>query len=125
MCLKCHCIYTLCKAKTCIKMHAMKFNNSNTFIPHQTIFSNHANLLKASFTNTMLRFTHGIQNILIERGIVWLVELLSSSLMLYRHMRLGPLPTDIICSVLNSYFHQRHDRANIDMRSNDIGNLQN
>ena len=48
-------------------MHAMKFNNPNTFIPHQTIFSNHANLLKASFTNTMLRFTHGIQNILIER----------------------------------------------------------
>ena len=103
----------------------MKFNNPNTFIPHQTIFSNHANLLKASFTNTMLRFTHGIQNILIERGIVWLVELLSSSLMLYRHMRLGPLPTDIICSVLKFCFHQRHDRANIDMRSNDIGNLQN
>ena len=48
-------------------MHAMKFNNPNTFIPHQTIFSNHANLLKASFTNTMLRFTHGIQNILKER----------------------------------------------------------
>ena len=63
VCLKCHCIYTLCKAKTCIKMHAMKFNNSNTFIPHQTIFFQSCQFAQSfiySNTNTMLRFTHGI-----------------------------------------------------------------
>ena len=102
VCLKCHCIYTLCKAKTCIKMHAMKFNNSNTFIPHQTIFFQSCQFAQSfiySNTNTMLRFTHGIQNILRE-GLYGSLNVLSSSLMLYRHMRLGPLPRDIMCLVL-------------------------
>ena len=111
VCLKCHCIYTLCKAKTCIKMHAMKFNNSNTFIPHQTIFSNHANLLKASFT-LILILCFVSPMVFWNIGIVWPDEFLSS-FKIYRHEKHRPRrPRKLVCLDYQKSW-QNYGRKNI------------